>query len=269
MKQIRTQVEETTLGLRPREAPGAPGEARRRRGRHQGRCGHRDRDEGKEGARRRRDARHEGGGRRGHRPRRRRGAHPRRQGARQPEARRRPEGRRRASSARPSRSRSAGSRPTRARKARSSSHEGEGGEGPTRATTPRPTSTRTWSQAGVIDPTKVVRTALQNASSIASLLLTTEARPVAEAPGRCGAEQPVSSSWCRRSSSSAGRWMRWSRSELRSVTTSSPRVRRTPRQRSRDGEARACSDGRHGACDRAVSLPGRRPGRRPVEDERG
>ena len=30
-------------------------------------------------------------------------------------------------------------------------------------------------QAGVIDPTKVVRAALQNASSIASLLLTTEA----------------------------------------------------------------------------------------------
>ena len=30
-------------------------------------------------------------------------------------------------------------------------------------------------KAGVIDPTKVVRSALQNASSIASLLLTTEA----------------------------------------------------------------------------------------------
>jgi chaperonin GroEL len=30
-------------------------------------------------------------------------------------------------------------------------------------------------QAGVIDPTKVVRTALQNAASIAGLLLTTEA----------------------------------------------------------------------------------------------
>jgi len=29
--------------------------------------------------------------------------------------------------------------------------------------------------AGVIDPTKVVRTALQNAASIASLMLTTEA----------------------------------------------------------------------------------------------
>jgi chaperonin GroEL len=30
-------------------------------------------------------------------------------------------------------------------------------------------------QAGVIDPTKVVRSAIQNAASIASLLLTTEA----------------------------------------------------------------------------------------------
>ena len=47
-------------------------------------------------------------------------------------------------------------------------------------------------KAGVIDPTKVVRTALQNAGSIASLLLTTEAlvaeipeekRPAAGPPG--------------------------------------------------------------------------------------
>jgi len=36
-------------------------------------------------------------------------------------------------------------------------------------------------KAGVIDPTKVVRTALQNATSVASLLLTTEAM-VAEKP---------------------------------------------------------------------------------------
>jgi len=36
-------------------------------------------------------------------------------------------------------------------------------------------------KAGVIDPTKVTRTALQNAASIASLLLTTEA-VVAELP---------------------------------------------------------------------------------------
>ena len=59
------------LGLRPREAAGAVGEAGRWRSHHQGRRRHRDRDEGEEGARRGRDARHEGGGRRGHRRRRR------------------------------------------------------------------------------------------------------------------------------------------------------------------------------------------------------
>ena len=41
-------------------------------------------------------------------------------------------------------------------------------------------------QAGIIDPTKVVRTALQDASSVAGLLVTTEAmvaeRPKKEAP---------------------------------------------------------------------------------------
>ena len=62
------------LGLRPREAAGAARQAGRRRRRHQGRCGHRDRDEGEEGARRGRDARDQGGRRRGDRPRRRRGA---------------------------------------------------------------------------------------------------------------------------------------------------------------------------------------------------
>jgi chaperonin GroEL len=41
-------------------------------------------------------------------------------------------------------------------------------------------------RAGVIDPTKVVRSALQNAASIASLLLTTEAL-VSEIPGKKGA----------------------------------------------------------------------------------
>jgi chaperonin GroEL len=40
-------------------------------------------------------------------------------------------------------------------------------------------------KAGVIDPTKVVRTALQNAASVASLLLTTEAM-VAEKPEERG-----------------------------------------------------------------------------------
>ncbi|MFL5234122.1 MAG: TCP-1/cpn60 chaperonin family protein, partial [Microvirga sp.] len=38
-------------------------------------------------------------------------------------------------------------------------------------------------KAGVIDPTKVVRTALQDAASVAGLLITTEAM-IAEAPKR-------------------------------------------------------------------------------------
>jgi len=49
-------------------------------------------------------------------------------------------------------------------------------------------------ETGVIDPTKVTRTALQNAASIASLLLTTEAlivekkedKPAPAAPGGGG-----------------------------------------------------------------------------------
>ncbi len=57
------------LRLRPREAAGAPGQAGRRRGRHQGRCRHRGRDEGEEGPRRRRPARHPRGGRGRHRAR--------------------------------------------------------------------------------------------------------------------------------------------------------------------------------------------------------
>jgi chaperonin GroEL len=45
-------------------------------------------------------------------------------------------------------------------------------------------------KAGVIDPTKVVRTAIQNAASVASLLLTTEAM-VAEKPEEKGAGGPA------------------------------------------------------------------------------
>ena len=169
------------LGLRPREAPGAAGEARRRRRRHQGRCGHRDRDEGKEGARRRRDARDEGGGRRRHRPRRRRRAAPLREGARRAEARARPEGRRRHRAPR-HRSADALDRDQRRRRRLDRRPEGQGVEGrQLTATTRRPTPTRTSCKAGVIDPTKVVRSALQNAASIASLLLTTEAM-VSEIP---------------------------------------------------------------------------------------
>jgi hypothetical protein len=49
------------------------------------------------------------------------------------------------------------------------------------ATTPPPASTSDLVKAGVIDPTKVTRTALQNASSVAGLMLTTEAM-IAEKP---------------------------------------------------------------------------------------
>jgi chaperonin GroEL len=45
-------------------------------------------------------------------------------------------------------------------------------------------------QAGVIDPTKVVRVALQNSSSIAGLLLTTEAL-IAELPEKKKAAAPA------------------------------------------------------------------------------
>jgi chaperonin GroEL len=49
-------------------------------------------------------------------------------------------------------------------------------------------------EAGVIDPTKVVRSALQNAASIASLLLSTEAViseiPAAKTEGRSGGGMP-------------------------------------------------------------------------------
>ena len=58
VKQIRAQADETTSSYDKREAPGAPGQDRRRRGRDQRRRGHRDRDEGEEGPRGRRPERH-------------------------------------------------------------------------------------------------------------------------------------------------------------------------------------------------------------------
>jgi chaperonin GroEL len=44
--------------------------------------------------------------------------------------------------------------------------------------------------AGVIDPTKVTRTALQNAASIAGLMLTTEALVVEKKEEKSGAPAP-------------------------------------------------------------------------------
>src|SRR5213075_2176577 len=65
--------------------------------------------------------------------------------------------------------------------------------------------------AGVIDPVKVVRTALQNASSIASLLLTTEAL-ITEIPEEkkesAGAACPAAAAWagCTELASLASQW---------------------------------------------------------------
>jgi chaperonin GroEL len=160
--------------LRPREAAGAAREAGRRRRGHQGRRGNRDRDEGKEGARRGCDARDEGRRRGRHRARRRRRAAALGQGAREAEARTRPAGRRRHHPPRieepmrwmPNNAGEEGSIVVSRVKEQKSQDEGFNA------------ATDTYEdlvKAGVIDPAKVVRNALQNASSIASLLLTTEA----------------------------------------------------------------------------------------------
>jgi chaperonin GroEL len=45
-------------------------------------------------------------------------------------------------------------------------------------------------KAGIIDPTKVARTALQNAASVASLLLTTDCM-IAEKPKATGGQMPM------------------------------------------------------------------------------
>ena len=166
--------------LRSREAPGAPREARRRRRGRQGRRCDRDRDEGEEGPRRRRAPRDPRGRRRGHRPRRRRRAHPRAEGAR--EARGRPTSSASASRSSAARSRSPSARSCRtpAKRARSSSTRSARARA-TSATTPPTDQYGDLLEQGVIDPVKVVRSALQNAASVASLMLTTEAL-VAERP---------------------------------------------------------------------------------------
>jgi hypothetical protein len=78
--QIRREIEKHHQRLRPREAPGASRQARRRRRPGQRRRRLRGRTQGEEGPHRGRPPRHPRRGRRGHRPRRRRLLHPRPQG---------------------------------------------------------------------------------------------------------------------------------------------------------------------------------------------
>ena len=163
------------LRLGPREAPGAARQAGRRRRRHQGRRGHRGRAQGEEAPHRGRHLGHPGRYRRGHRRRRRRGP-----GAQ-------PAGRRQARPA--SSGDEATGRPSSARAldeplkwiAINAGFEGavDGRRGRAREGQ-RGLNALTGEfedlvKAGIIDPAKVTRSALQNAASIAALLLTTEA----------------------------------------------------------------------------------------------
>ena len=159
----------------------------------QGRRRHRGRDEGEEGPRRGRAARDPRGGRGRHRPRRRRGPAARPQGIDElsgPGGRR--AGRRRSSCKRALRGAAPADRRERrrSRAASSSRRCGQSKDKTYGFNAETLTSTSTWCKAGIIDPTKVTRTALQNAASIAGLLLTTEA-VIAEIPEPAAAGAPA------------------------------------------------------------------------------
>ena len=161
------------LGLRQGEAPGAPREAGRRRRRHQGRRRDRGRAQGEEAPHRGRALDDPRGRRGGPRRRRRHHAAAGDPGARQPQARRRRAGRRRD---RPQGARGAGS-PDRRQRRRSPARSSSSASGAcprARASTRSRASTATCSPSGIVDAAKVTRSALQNAASIAAMVLTTE-----------------------------------------------------------------------------------------------
>ena len=176
IEQIRKQIEATDERLRSREAAGAAGEADRRRGDHLGRRQQRSRHEAEEGPRRRRAARHACGRRRRHSARRRRGpaALPgsRREGPRLGQGRREDRRRHRAAAS------------LDAPLQQIADNCGLDGSVVADEVSQKPTNIGydanageyvDMYKAGIIDPTKVVRSALANAASIAGLMLTTEA----------------------------------------------------------------------------------------------
>ena len=164
------------LRLRQREAAGATGQAGRRRGDHPGRRRHRDRGEGTQGPGRRRHARDPCRSRGGRSPRRRRGAALRHESAGQAAARR-------TTTRRSALTSSAGRSPTPTRLI--AENAGEDGsvvigklleKGDVNyGFDAQKGSYVDMVKAGIIDPTKVVRLALQGAASVAALLVTTEA----------------------------------------------------------------------------------------------
>ena len=175
---------EHRLRLRPREAPGAPREAGRRRRRRQGRRCDRDGDEGEEAPRRGRAAGHPRGPRGGHRAGRRRRAAER---GRCDQAGQDGEGDEKTGAAIIARSLEEPLRQL---------AYNAGLEGSVVVNSVRTAAkghglnvdtgeVEDLVKAGIIDPTMVTRSALQNAASIAKNILTTEAI-VAEAPEKAG-----------------------------------------------------------------------------------
>ena len=182
------------LRLRPREAAGAAGQARRRRGHHQGRRRHRDRGEGAQGSRRRRAACDPRGRRGRHRSGRRRRAAARDQGAREP--------------ARPNDDQKIGidivRKALQVPARQIVQNAGEDGSVVVGKILDNDKDTFGYNAqtgeygdlvaAGVIDPTKVVRCALQDAASVAGLLITTEAM-IAERPKEAAPAMPGGGGW--------------------------------------------------------------------------
>jgi hypothetical protein len=90
--------------------------------------------------------------------------------------------------------------------------------------------------AGVIDPTKVVRSALQNAASVASLLLTTEAA-IAEKPKKKGGGAPACRTWAA--------WVAWAAwAAWAGWTTTSRAIARAEGDRSRASRSASERSGR-------------------------
>ena len=177
------------LRLRQGEAAGTSGEARGRRCRHPRRRRHGSRSEGEEGPRRRRAQRHQGGGRGRHSFRaaaRRFSMPPRRCNGLTGDNEDQTAGHR----DRPQGDPGADPPDRRERRRRSLHRRRQAARAEVEhlsASTRRPKSMSTSIEAGIVDPTKVVRIALQNAASVAALLITTEAmvadRPKKEAGG--------------------------------------------------------------------------------------
>jgi chaperonin GroEL len=176
------------VGLRQGEAAGTAGQACRRHCRDPGRRSNRDRGEGAQGPRGRCAERHpcRGSGRR--RARRRRGPGACRQGAGDAEGRERRSGRRHQDrpprdpgTAAPDRRKCRGRRIGRRRK-------GDRERQPELRFRRAGREYGDMLKAGVIDPTKVVRIALENAASIAGLLITTEAM-VAQKPEKAAGDR--------------------------------------------------------------------------------